>query len=70
MEFEALYPQAGLDPSEGKFELASLTWVMVDQDLLGDCEDRRVYDYGWCLGIAKSVTPWILRVVFQKFGGK
>lgn len=70
MGFRALYPQLGLDDFGGTFELASSTWVMVDQLYWGTVGNDEFVITVDSKGLAKSVTPRILRVVLERVGGK
>jgi hypothetical protein len=68
--FRASFPVQGLDAFKGAFEVASMTWVMVDDLYWGTVgNDEFVITVG-SGGVAKSVTPRIMWVALEKTGGK
>jgi hypothetical protein len=70
MGFRASFPVRGLDAFKGSFDLASATWVMVDNLYWGTVgNDEFVITVG-VGGVAKSITPRIMRVALEKKGGK
>lgn len=70
MGFRASFPEQDLDAFKGTFELASATWVDVDGLYWGAVgNDEFVITVG-AGGVAKSVTPKIMRVELERSGGK